>query len=179
MAIDWSNPNPVPAGGSNSGSLGMGFGTGRFGSWGGGQGGYNASSASGNSVGALQYTQPGLGETGMDFGAQYGAGANTGGGFNMNWAGAQRGFGLANAALSSIGLIQGILQNRSDAKLRKQSAQRGFNANAILANNAMRSRENAGTAFASAHGIDYSGPTQPMRRIGGWGKSGEGVGTPG
>jgi len=177
MAIDWSNPTSQPQ--YNYNNANAGFGTGRFGSWGGGQGGYNASSSSGNSVGALQYTQPGLGEQGMDFGSQYAAPANTGGGFNMNWAGVQRGFGLANAALSTVGLIQGILQNRSDAKLRKNSAQRGFNANAILANNAMRSRENAGTAFAAAHGIDYSGPTQPMRRIGGWGKTGKDVGTPG
>lgn len=175
MAIDWNNPDPQPQVQSNYGDLGMGFGTGRFGSWGGG--GYNPSVSSGNAVGALQYTQPGLGEAGMDFGAQYGIGANANTGFKMNWGGVQRGFGLANAALSTIGLIQGILQNRKDAKLRKNSAQRSFNANAILANNQMRARENAGRAFADAHGIDYSGPTQPMKRIGGWGKSGEGIGT--
>lgn len=120
----------------------------------------------------------GLNASALNFGGNgSGFAPNQTGKFSMNWGNAQRTFGLANAALSTVGLIQGILQNRKDAKLRKNSAQRSFNANAILANNQMRARENAGTAFAAAHGIDYSGPTQPMKRIGGWGKSGEGVGT--
>ena len=74
-------------------------------------------------------------------------------------------------------IIAMIYVYRKDLKLRKQSAQRGFNANAILANNAIRQRGNAGRAFSQAHGVDYTAPHTPLRMIQGWGKSGAGVGT--
>ena len=100
----------------------------------------------------------------------------TGSWFGMNWDNISKGFGLGNAALQTIGTTMGILNDRKKLKAWKQGNMRSFNAKAIQANNALRQRENAGVAFAGAHGVDYTPNAVPLKMIGGWGKSGKGVG---
>jgi len=118
--------------------------------------------------------------------AGYGMGNNQFGGVppiagqpqSFNWGGFMQGagqaMGFANTALNTYGLLKSIGLMGKDFKLRKQSAQRGFNANATIYNNTQRAQENRLQRYNAAHGTNYANNV-PLKSIQGWGKSGTDV----
>ena len=96
----------------------------------------------------------------------------------FDWGGfmskAGQGMAFANTALNTYGLLKSIGLMGKDFKLRKQSAQRGFNANATIYNNTQRAQENRLQRYNAAHGTNYANNV-PLKSIQGWGKSGNDV----